>query len=378
MVTQCFMKKKILVLALALIGVGVFAGILMKTGWREIWNLLYQVTLAKFLLILGVIQISYLIHNWRWQIILKSHGHHVPFWSLWLYRSSGYGVSYVTPTPVGGEPARIYFLHENHQISLKESTASVFLDKLIELSCFAVFVASGVFIAGLNNLLPQNSDTIVLLTMGVFLGFFAYVFKKLYDNSGFITSIFHFLGLKNHKRFEKLGEKICHTERMMMDFLCHTDHMKTTVPFLVFLSFLGWGATILEYYVIGRILGFDFTAYESFLISTVPSLAYLLPIPGGFGVLEGLGAGLFVLLGYTASAAIAVMVMVRLKELLFSGIGFLYAISHGVVLFGKKSITQQVLQESSRSIPAKLEKKSLDQVEITKSQIPMTNEKMEA
>ncbi|MGE3278276.1 MAG: lysylphosphatidylglycerol synthase transmembrane domain-containing protein [Candidatus Altimarinota bacterium] len=355
------MKKKIAVLTLALLGASIFVAVLVNTGWREIWALLYQMTFAKFLLFLGVIQISYAIHNWRWQIILRSHGHEVSFWSLWIYRASGYGVSYLTPTPVGGEPVRIYFLTENHGISLRESTASVFLDKLIELSCFALFVASGVFIASLNNLLPDNSGLIILVTMSVFIGFFAYVFKKLLDNSGFMTSLFKVLGFKKIKRFEALEERIYRTEKLMMDFLSHTDHKKTTVPFVIFLSFLGWSATILEYYFIGNFLGFNFSNYESFLIATVPSLAYLLPIPGGFGVLEGLGAGMFVLLGYSASAAIAVMVMVRLKELFFSAVGFLYSVSHGVKLVGKGSVTKQVLVESSKLKPSSIEKKSLEE-----------------
>jgi uncharacterized membrane protein YbhN (UPF0104 family) len=163
------------------------------------------------------------------------------------------------------------------------------------------------------------------------------------------------------KGLEKLEEKIYRTERLMMDFLSHTEHKWTTLPFVVFLSFLGWGVTLAEYFMIGHFLGFSFSAYESFLIGTVPSLAYLMPIPGGFGVLEGLGAGLFVVLGYTASAAIAVMVMFRIKELCFAGLGFAYALSHGVSLFGKKSITKQVLEDSSKLKPSALEKKSLEE-----------------
>jgi uncharacterized protein (TIRG00374 family) len=352
------MKKKIAVLSLALVGVGIFAAVLLNTGWREIWDLLYQITLWKLVLFLGLIQVSYAIHNWRWQIILKTHGYHVSFWSLWLYRATGYGVSYITPTPVGGEPARIYFLAENHDVPLREATASVFLDKLIELSSFAVFVASGIIVASFANLLPENSDILVMAAMAVFIGFFAYVFKKLLDDSGFLTSTFRSLGLKRLKGLEKLEEKIYRTERLMMDFLSHTEHKWTTLPFVVFLSFLGWGVTLAEYFMIGHFLGFSFSAYESFLIGTVPSLAYLMPIPGGFGVLEGLGAGLFVVLGYTASAAIAVMVMFRIKELCFAGLGFAYALSHGVSLFGKKSITKQVLEDSSKLKPSSLEKKS--------------------
>lgn len=344
------MKKKIIVLTLALVGVGVFAAVLVNTGWREIWAMLYQITLWQLLIYLVFIQISYAIFNWRWQIILKTHGHKVSFWSLWLYRACGYGVSYITPTPVGGEPARIYFLNENHDIGLKEATASVFLDKLIELSCFVLFVASGVLIASLDHLLPKNSGYLVIGVLTVFIIFFIYVFKKLFDNTGFATTIFKTFGLKKIKKMEALEEKIYRTEKLIMDFLSHTDHKKTTLPFIIFLSILGWIFTIFEYYLIGRFLGFDFSGYESFLISTVPSLAYLMPIPGGFGVLEGLGAGMFVLLGYTASAAIAVLILVRLKEVLFSAIGFIYALTHGVSLIGKKAVTKQVML-GNNSIP---------------------------
>lgn len=331
------MKKKLLVLGLVLLGASIFAGVIAKSGWQEIAQILSQLTLGKLFAFLAFIQISNALFTWRWQIILRTHGHHVRFWDLWWYRATGYGVTYITPTPVGGEPARIYFLNENHGIPLRESTASVFLDKLLELSTFVVFIAAGVIVVSFSNILPQNSEYAALAFMTLFVGFFTYVFKKLYDNSGFFTTTFQRLGLKRIKRLHRLEEKIYRTERLMMDFLSHTEHRKSTLPFLVLLSCAGWLLTIAEYALIASFLGAHLSLYQSFIISTVPSIAYLLPVPGGFGLLEGLQAGVFSVFGFSTAMALGVAVMVRVKEFFFCLLGFGYAITHGLTLLGKKS-----------------------------------------
>lgn len=331
------MKKKLIVVGLVLLGAGIFAGVIAKSGWEEIAQVLSQLTLGKLVAFLAFIQISNALFTWRWQIILKTHGHRVRFWDLWWYRATGYGVTYITPTPVGGEPARMYFLNENHGIPLRESTASVFLDKLLELSAFVVFIAAGVLVVSFSNILPQKSEVAALAFMGFFVGFFVYVFKKLYDNSGFFTTTFQRLGLKKFKRLHALEEKIYRTERLIMDFLSHTDHRKTTLPVLVGLSFLGWFFTVAEYALIASFLGANLSIYQSFIISTVPSIAYLLPVPGGFGLLEGLQAGVFSVFGFSPAMALGVTVMVRVKEFFFCILGFGYAMTHGLTLLGKKS-----------------------------------------
>jgi uncharacterized protein (TIRG00374 family) len=330
------MKKKLIVFGLVVLGLGIFAGVLGNAGWGDIWAILSQMTLGKFLIFLALTQVSYALFNLRWQIILKTHGHDISFAKLWLYRATGYGISYITPTQVGGEPVRIYLLNENHGIRLREATASVLFDKLLEMSSFLVFVGSGILVASFTNLVPNSSLYSVSLLIGGFVLLGVYIFKKLLDGSGFLTTIFKTLRLEKFKKLQRFEEKIHNTEKLIMDFLSHTEHRKTTLPLLAVISLLAWSFTIAEYYLLARFLGIGLTVFQSFLVSTVPLMAYLVPVPGGLGVLEGAQAGMFGLLGYAASSAFAVVVMVRTKEIFFSSIGFIYALTHGLTVLGKE------------------------------------------
>ena len=347
------MKKKIIVLMLILLGAGIFASVLANANWDEILAKLGKLTLGKFLIFMAIAQISYALMNWRWQKILKTHGHHVSFFKLWIYRASGYGVAYITPTQLGGEPVRIYFLNENHGINLRESTASVLLDKLLEIASFLVFVASGVIVVSFTNLLPDKSLYLIIALVGSFVILTAYVFKKLYDGTGFLTHLFQKFGLHRIKDLQNFEQKIYNTEKLIMDFLCHGEHKKTTLPVLSAISLLAWAFTIFEYYILAGFMGVFLTGYESFLVATVPSMAYLIPIPGGLGMLEGAQVGLFTVLGYSASLALAVVVMVRIKEMFFSSIGFAYMLTHGLTLLGKEN-TKKTMGKSTLSEPRKI------------------------
>lgn len=336
------MKKKFIIIGLVVLGIGIFSSVLMNAGWQDIWSILSQMTLAKFLLFIALTQVSYGLFNLRWQMILKTHGHHIPFGKLWLYRATGYGISYITPTQVGGEPVRIYLLHENHNIRLREATASVLFDKLLELTSFLLFVGAGILVASLTNFIPESSLYGFSAVVGGLVVLGIYIFKKLLDGSGFLTTVFKTLHLEKIPRLRAFEEKIHNTEKLIMDFLSHTEHRKTTLPLLAFISVLAWSFTIAEYFVLASFLGINLTLFESFLVATVPLMAYLFPVPGGLGVLEGAQAGMFQLLGYTASSAFAVVVMVRVKELLFSCVGFGYALTHGLTLLGKEKHPHQL------------------------------------
>lgn len=356
------MRKKLLIAVLVLTGVGIFAGIVANAQWSEITAVLSQITFWEVMAFLAVAQISYGLFNLRWQIILKTHGHPIAYGKLWLYRALGYGVSYITPTQVGGEPVRIYLLNENHGISLRESTASVLMDKLIELTSFVAFIASGVVVVSFTNLLPQSSLILIGALITAVLALSVIVYKKLLDGTGFLTSCFKFLNLHRFQRLRPLEGKIFRTEKLIMDFLAHDDHKKTTLPLLAAISFLAWATSIVEYYLLASFLGVELTIYQSFLVGTVPLMAYLIPVPAGLGMLEGAQTGMFALFGLSPSVAIAVVLMIRLKELLFSSIGFGYAVTHGLSILGKKkeepSLTQKAIEKTRTLKKRRQEKKA--------------------
>jgi uncharacterized protein (TIRG00374 family) len=304
--------------------------------WRAVWNDLQQITLVELVIFFLVAATSQSIMTWRWRIILKSQGYTVSYWRLWFYRMSGYGVSYITPTQVGGEPARIYLLNENHGIRLSQATASVLLDKLLELSAFVAFVSTGVIVCSFTTLIPHGTLYPLIGLLAAFVILISFIFKKVIDGSGFLTMIFRKLRLNRFKSLAIYEEKILRTEMVIADFLMQAKHKRSTLPFISFLSLLAWGCIVVEYFCLASFIGLDLGIYKSFLIATIPSISYLLPIPGGLGALEGSQLAMFSMLGQRASVAVAVVVLVRCKEIFFSAIGFGYALTHGLTLLGRR------------------------------------------
>lgn len=343
------MKKRLLIGAFLLLGMGIFAKVLSNAGWDSILATMSQMSWGQFAVFLGITQISFALFTLRWQIILKTQGYQVSYAKLWLYRASGYGVSYITPTQVGGEPVRIHLLNHNHQISLREGTASVLLDKLLELSTFVIFISGGLLMVSFTDVIPKSSLYPMVALVGGLICFAIYVIKKLFDGSGFLTSTFQRMGLNRFKRLQPFEAKIFRTEKLIMDFLSHSEHQKTTMPLISVISMLAWMATFLEYAYLAFCFGISLSLYETVLVSTLPLTAYLIPVPGGLGMLEGAQAGLFSILGYSSGVALAVVMMVRLKEIVFSCIGFAYAMTHGFTLLGKekKADEHQHLHELS-------------------------------
>lgn len=337
------MKKKLLIGSFLILGLAAFVAVLTSVDWDVILASLREITPSRLLLFLMVTQIYFLTFNWRWQIIVRSHGYHPSFWQLYLYRLTGYTISTLTPTQLGGEPARIYYLYENHGIPLREATASVYLDKLIEMMAFVAFVSSGIFVVSFTNLIPESILIPVALLMAGFLLLGAYAFKKILDGSGFLTSLFQQFGLSRFKRIRRWEYRLLKVEKLIGDFLSHTDHKTSTVPLLFFLSFAGWSATILECYLLCSFFGIELSFLQSFLIGTIPMIAYLLPVPAGLGMYESAVIGLFNLLGLNTGVGFALVVMIRAKEVLYSCAGALYGVTHGLSLLRKSVLPDQIV-----------------------------------
>ncbi|MDF2378763.1 MAG: lysylphosphatidylglycerol synthase transmembrane domain-containing protein [Candidatus Gracilibacteria bacterium] len=352
------MKKKLIIAACLLVGVSAFLAVLYTADWREIQSALSQMTMLKLAAFLAVTFAGYFsLFTWRWKILLGCHGHNIPFQKLLIYKLSGFGISFITPTQVGGEPVRIYFLNHNHGVPLKEATASVLLDKLIEISSFVAFVASGVILVSFSDIVPGSALVPIGAIMLGLVGLLLYVFKRIHKGEHILTAIFNRLGLKRFKKLAKFEDKIMKTEQLLTDFVSHEGHRKNTLPFVILISISAWCMTIIEYKMLASFLGFSLSWFESFLVATIPLIAYLLPVPAGLGMLEGAQVAMFSMLGYSSGLAIAVVVLVRLKEIFFSCIGFVYTLSHGVSILGSKKNLQQS-SESSRTKPRSLHKRS--------------------
>jgi uncharacterized protein (TIRG00374 family) len=335
------MRKALVFFLLLLVGIAVFAYVIYQTGISNITDALVRVTVLQMILFFSVSLLNFAFLTFRWWIVLISHGHSVSFWFLFFSRMVGYSVSYLTPVAqVGGEPFRIYLLNERKGVSLKESASSVIIDKIFEIASLLFFLGCGVFIILLRGFLSPKTEVllVLLLVVSVFLLF--HFFVRIVNGAGYFSSLFRFFRLSKIRRIAHLEEKIVHTEHFISHFFKNSKFF--VLPVCIGISAVCMSITVLEHYMLAQFLGISMSFLTLFLIATLPTIAYILPVPGGFGMLEGGYSSVFMLLGFQPAAAIAMVLLIRMRDLLFVLIGLLSASHHGFWLLIKSRSAKKV------------------------------------
>ena len=238
-----------------------------------------------------------------------------------LYRLAGYGVSYFTPgSQFGGEPVMIFLLYRRQRIPGAVCTASVVLDRSLELLADFVFLAAGGLVVANLRLFPSwpPATTIVLplalLLVPVFLLMTAWLgWKPLTWLLSRVPS-----KLRSLPRFARLQNLTADAESYTTD-LCRRRPLALVVALL--LSGLSWAAQIAEYSLSLSFLGLPLGLKETIAAMTAARLAILLPIPGAAGVLEASQVLALQALGYGPAAGISLGLLMRARDLLIAGSG---------------------------------------------------------
>lgn len=339
------MKKRfILIIVFLVIGISLFVGIILQTGIDEIWRTLRTFSLLKFLIFFAVSVLNFALYTLRWDIILKSvHGkdHNIPFTRLYLHRMSGFALSYLTPSAqTGGEPLRIMLL-EQEGIPAKTSTSSVIIDKALEYSALFIFISLGILFALFDGTLPQESRPYLITVLVILVSVTGWFYYSSVNDIGFFSSILRFFHFTRISRVHGFEQKIVKVERQMSDFYREDTKrfLKLFLISLVITAFL-----LLEHFMVARFMGVTMTFFQTFLVSTIPYIAYVIPVPGGLGLLEGGHAAMFAALGITINA-FALVFIIRIRDLIFVAAGLVHASTQSLNLLKRSYKDEKVVRE---------------------------------
>jgi len=325
-------KTPVILVILVLFGWAVWE-VFQKSLTSLDWSVLTRFSLWAFLLFTLVSLVNFAIFSLRWQrIVHAGRDKVVSLWKISMFRFVGYSVSYLTPfAQLGGEPVRIYFLEKNG-IPRKEAVSSVFIDKLFEAGIQLIFVAITIAVVLLSGAdLPSENLTIgMLLVLSIIA--VVYLWMTIWGK-GFFTQVFRWLHLGNIKKLAPFEAKIERTEERIRSFF--RNHPRDLL-WVCLLSLLTYGFFLLEYEVMLTSLGVVPTFRQLLVVSMLPMIAYLTPIPGAVGAFELLSIASMQIVGLEGSLALPIIAMIRLRDLIFLGIGFAYASTHGVRLAAQK------------------------------------------
>lgn len=335
------MKQKRLTSIISLvIGIAIFGIIFWYLGPESLQvlfkqsNLIYLIPFAIFAT-LGICSLAF-----KLKYILKTHKYNLPFLKVLKYTVAGFAISYVTPTArIGGEPLKTYMMKKEYNVPLKIGGSSVVIDKFVELFAAAIVAIFGLF---LLFLIPGVSTTIkfILFALIIFvllLLFFIYYWTI--KGKGPFTKLFNLLRFYKLKKFQKASKLIKEIEEKMAKFFIH--HKKE-----FFISFLIYGFSILfgilEFKFLLLTLGIKASLMEIILAHMVLVIATFIPVPAGLGFQEAGHSGLFALLRNSGSLGLMFSLMVRLRFLIITGIGFII-----ITNFTSNEITKKYYKKSN-------------------------------
>jgi uncharacterized protein (TIRG00374 family) len=315
-------KKVIFSLAVLLFGLTCFSVAIKYIGIDEILNQFTKIRPEYILLYLTVSIMIVVVLILKWSLILTAFGHKVSFIKLFMYSRMGYAVGYVVPAfYIGGETVRAYFLNKKHDIPLTDAVSSVVIDRAVELPMNFLLAAVMFFIIIFTIKLPAYLEVImgaVILFMIILCASFYY---KMYKKEYFFTRLFDFLKLGKIKRLIGAREKIVKLENSLIQFF---NNKAKYVIISLLVSIILWLLMMLEFWTGLRIIGYNATLVQIFLIIVMIGFTMAIPIPASIGVMELGQIGICVMMGIPAPVAVAISFLVRTRDLMWilTGLGY--------------------------------------------------------
>jgi uncharacterized protein (TIRG00374 family) len=261
---------------------------------------------------LGII----LLATQRWRVLSDMLKLPVKFGELLMIRQAGQAVSFITPGPqFGGEPLQIFWLWKRSQLPIHSALLALGLDRFYEL-----WINFGMLSLGVLLLLASPASDVadwqeILLILALIL---------------LMLSVLGWLMMKQPEqvfgRFKRVIDRWRHHPRLQ-HIEIHRQGLGSDVKYVMkeqkpallrafILSLCGWAGLIAELWLLLSVfdLALDFSAFLVILVSM--RLAFLLPLPGGVGSLEAVLFWVFQYLSLSAEAAIGLIALMRLRDVL--------------------------------------------------------------
>ena len=296
---------------------------LRKAPLGQLWSTLQQLRFWQIAILFGLNLFIYALITLRWWLIVRAENKLVAYFPLLLVRVAVFGVSYFTFGPhVGGEPLQVFYLQRKYKLTFAHATASVIIDKLLELLANFFLLAVGltaIFQAGIFSTNGSSSwlslSGLVILCMWPLIHIFL-LYKRKYPVSAILRSI-PFI-----KKDSKVVRFIAASERLAGAF-CRR-HLSSLLSAMI-VSLCAAVGMVSEFALIANFLDIRLPFWQTLAAWTAGWLALLAPLPGGLGALEASEVFALGAFGVSAASAISVTLVMRGRDLLIGGLGLLLA-----------------------------------------------------
>jgi hypothetical protein len=294
-----------------------------RTPLSEIIKTLALVQPWQVAVVLAINILFHILMGLRWWFLARDDVKPVRLVDMVLVRLSAFGISYFTPGPqLGGEPLQILFLRRQHGASLARAAATVIMDRLVELLAGFIFMLLGIASLLREGLLHNVASVspAVLIPLALLMGWpLAHI---LLLGGGFYP-ISRLLRLMPAPRALRKFWRLTRAAEHLAGGFCQRRPRAVLAGLAA--SLLAPILAVMEYALITSFLGMRLTPGQVMAGWTAGWLSFLVPLPGALGALEGsqiIALGSF---GITRAAALSAALLLRSRDVLFGGAGFVLA-----------------------------------------------------
>jgi uncharacterized protein (TIRG00374 family) len=295
---------------------------LRNVSLKEILDTLRLLKLWEIGALLVLNAIIFIIITLRWWLIVRAEAPNIPFWPLFRYRLTVFGVSYLSPGPqVGGEPLQILYLQRNHGLSFPRATSTVIMDKLIEYLTNFVLLIPGLYAIVRTGIQIKGetftTSTLIPLVISALIPvvYIFLLYRGIYPAGLILPRVFR--KLKRNPKWVRLAIV---SERLAGQFT--RRHLRSLLASSG-VSLLFWVPNIAVYVLMLESLHIHLTAWQVLTALTFSWLAYLSPVTAGLGALEAGQVFALGAMGYSAGIAISLVLLIRARDLFNAGLGLL-------------------------------------------------------
>ena len=295
--------------------------VLRSVSLSDLWAVLKHLGGLQILALLALNALIAFAFGWRWWLVLRALGYKLSYPLLASYQLVCSSISYFTPGPhFGGEPLQVYLLSRRHAVPVPLATASVALDKLLEVLVNFSFLVAGVAITLQSQVAPgalsQGGAAVAVALLIVPLAFLGLLYAGKRPISGLAARLPGWLRPRD-SLLKVVEETEDHAIRACRE---HPGLIAAAVSGSVVI----WGAMFLEFWLSTLFLGLSLTWVQLVCIVTVARVALLLPSPGGLGTLEAGQVLMMQWLGLDPAVGLALSLLIRARDILFGIIGLMW------------------------------------------------------
>ena len=297
------------------------AWILSSLPFEELWQTLTGLSPLQWTNWLALNLSVIALLTLRWLVLTQAMQLPVKFLELLRLRQAGQLISFVTPGPqFGGEPLQVYWLWRNFAVPGHAAFLAVGLDRFYEL-----WINFAVLLLAVLSLLLSRSVSFVnwhiialsllglILLMGLFAWFVLHKPQRIRNWIDRATKRWH-----DHERLQSIDAHLSQLNESLQRVI---NNQKPALGVALVLSLMAWVGIIGEFWLLLSFVDVPLNLATFIFLFTVVRLAFLLPLPGGVGSVE---AGLFWAFqstGLPMSAAAALIILMRLRDIVVLLIG---------------------------------------------------------